>query len=322
MPVPAHCDIVRPRKASVSGMADEHWLNFPYAATARHWHALWARYLPDGTLTQTFHAERIFRPLRDEEGTEMHVIYHYTDERGTVASGPQSGPWRITKAGHNSFDGLRHPSQSAMVTLHPVPGGPSGWCAKTSLIGKEPCAAELFLHHGHHLRMSAGIVHGVDGSLKQLSLIREDDRGPWPSAGWSMSTEVKVTDGAEGLQELQVALANAGMETPYGQGRIMSACLQQAELRDIPLSGTRLMRVDRSDALLLGPDSVAIVAPRQRVTGAPFSCAAAWWPEVPGEAAATLYLIEARWDGDGALESVSYLNFTQFRGVTKNAATR
>ena len=49
----------------------------------------------------------------------------------------------------------------------------------------EPCAVELFLHHGDHLRMSAGIIHADTGDLKQLSLIREDARGPFPSAGWS-----------------------------------------------------------------------------------------------------------------------------------------
>ena len=148
-------------------LADAHWSNFLYRHTARHWHAKWIRYLPNGDIKEHFGAERIFHPLPTsdgEEGCEMKVIYHYGDERGTVDTGPHAGPWNITRAEHSATDGLLHPSQKVMITLLPVSGGPSVWCAKESVVGQGPCAAELFLHHGDELRMSAGVVHGADGA--------------------------------------------------------------------------------------------------------------------------------------------------------------
>ena len=161
------------------GAAAAHWRNFIYTRVARRWHALWCRWSPSGELNTSFHAERVFTPVDDRgSGCDMQVIYHYADERGTVSEGPASGPWRITEAEQSRADGLQHPSSPTMTTLL-LPGGPSAWCMKKSLVG-QPCAVELVLHHGEHLRLSAGIIHAADGALKQLSLIREDARGPWP----------------------------------------------------------------------------------------------------------------------------------------------
>ena len=64
-------------------LAQAHWRNFLYASTARHWHALWCRYSPAGETRTAFNAERAFTPC--EGGTEMKVVYHYRDERGTVS---------------------------------------------------------------------------------------------------------------------------------------------------------------------------------------------------------------------------------------------
>eukprot|EP00445_Apocalathium_hangoei_P084005 CAMPEP_0204208734 /NCGR_PEP_ID=MMETSP0361-20130328/72705_1 /ASSEMBLY_ACC=CAM_ASM_000343 /TAXON_ID=268821 /ORGANISM="Scrippsiella Hangoei, Strain SHTV-5" /LENGTH=68 /DNA_ID=CAMNT_0051172575 /DNA_START=72 /DNA_END=274 /DNA_ORIENTATION=+ len=48
---------------SLSSAARSHWKNFIYRTEARHWHSLWCRWHPSGSLLQKFHAERIFEPL-------------------------------------------------------------------------------------------------------------------------------------------------------------------------------------------------------------------------------------------------------------------
>jgi hypothetical protein len=297
-------------------MAEAHWKNFLYAHTARHWHALWLRYAPDGTIKSEFNAERIFRPLSDTEGSEMRVVYHYPDERGTVDTGPACGPWRITKAEQNAADGLQHPSQTVMTTLM-LPGGPSAWCSKAS---SGPCAAELFMHHGEHLRMSAGVVQAADGTLQQLSLIREDARGPWPSADWSTDKRATPSSAAG----LRAALAQAAAPVDArGHGHAISARLHQSSLAGVPFAATRLGAATSDDALLLGPDHTAIVAPRQRIAGAPFSYAAAWWPDGGAGVASCIYTIEAHWDATGNLAEVRHLTFGGHgRGRTEGFSRR
>ena len=292
-----------------SGLVQAHWRNFVYAHTARHWHAFWLRYAPDGTITSKFHAERVFSPLKDSEGCEMRVAYIYDDERGTVDTGPQCGPWRITKEEHSAHDGLQHPSSTMMTTLM-LPGGPSAWCAKASPLGEGPCAAELFLHHGEHLRMSAGVVQATDGALKQLSLIREDARGPWPSGDWSSNASAKPTT-ASGLRSA-LALAGAPISA-HGHGSSITARLRQSSLAGVAFEDTRIAATTDEDVILLCPDHVAIVAPARRVEGAPFSYAAAWWPPC---SPSRLYTIEARWDAQGALQEVRHLEFVAPRADT------
>ena len=96
----AHEIPMKEEALSTSAMQDErvrsHWSNFIYKHTARHWHALWCRWKPNGDLITEFHAERKFTPLDDKDGCAMQVIYHYHDERGTVSTGPPCGPWEIT----------------------------------------------------------------------------------------------------------------------------------------------------------------------------------------------------------------------------------
>ena len=291
-----------PDDASSRALA-AHWNNFPYANISRHWHAFWLRFTPAGDVKQAFHAERVFEKLHDEPGCSMRVAYHYPDERGTVDTGPPCGPWRITKALHNAADGLQHPSQTVMTTLL-LPGGPSAWCSKISALGTAPCAAELFLHHSEHLRMSAGVVHAADGALQQLSLIRETSLGPWPSSDWSTDTHAIPTDAAGARERLE---QDGAPLDASGRGVAISARLEQRPLTNVPFESTRLAKATTDDVLLLCPDRVAIVAPRQRVAGAGFSCATAWWPA--GDTS-VLYTIEAHWDGGGALAEVRHLCFT------------
>ena len=287
--------------AASAALCAAHWRNFIYRSTARHWHALWCRWGPDGSLRTAFTAERCFTPAAD--GCDMQVTYHYRDERGTVREGPACGPWRITEGAHSQPDGLQHPSSAEMTTLLLPAGGPSAWCAKQAGPGK-PCATELFLHHGEHLRMSAGVIHAADGSLVQLALIREDARGPWPSSGWGDSESAAPSSGAA----LAAALARDGAATEaHGVGHAITADLQQR-----PLSGdwsaTRIATASPTDdVLLLCEDRVAIVAPVRRPDGVPFSSAAAWWPQDGGGA---LYTIEACWDATGAVSEVRYLVFS------------
>lgn len=295
-------------RPSMSGSANalraSHYRHFMYRAVARHWHALWCRWLPDATLKEQFHAERIFVPAETGEGTDMQVVYHYGDERG-MREGPQCGPWRITEAEHSTDDGLLHPSsKDTMTTLCLPPGGPAAWCAKVNTAGK-PCAVELFIHHGEHLRMSAGVIHLPAGEVVQLSAIREDSRGP--SQSWSDSTDAIITDAAglaSVLHEAGAPIAGAGV------GHAISGALHQRKISEV-FATTRLAAADSAmDVVLLCPDSIAIVAPRQRLDGQPFSSAAAWWPRDSADTPPTrLYYIEAQWDAHGALDQVRHLVF-------------
>ena len=288
-------------EADADDVTSLHWRNFIYKHTARHWHALWCRWSPTGDLRTSFHAERIFTPTETRDGANMHVIYHYADDRGTVSTGPPCGPWTITEAQHSCSDGMQHPASPEMTTLL-LPAGPSAWCMKRSPFGT-PCATELFLHHGEHLRMSAGIVHDKHGALAQLALVREDARGPWPSEDWSSSTEASSTTKA-GLAE---ALAQAAAPTSSrGIGYAVTATLAQRAVQ-ADWNDTRVGRADPMDAVLLCAEArVAIVGPKQRVEGEGFSSGAAWWPNAD---AAVLYTIEASWTAAGILDEVKYLVF-------------
>ena len=276
-----------------------HWHNWIYRTERRHWHAFWCRWSPDLELTAQFKAERIFEPLESGDGCRMQVIYHYGDERGTVSEGPTSGPWTMTAEECATDAGIIHPSSKQMTTLV-LPGGPGAWCFPDAKAG-QPCAVELFLHHGESLRMSAGITHAPDGSLKQLALIREDTSG-WPSAGWSESLA------ARGVESAAACLAALGLAAaPAGGGRghsILAAGLQQEALAGVPWGRTLLGQAGEGYVFMLcDEDRVAIVGRRQREPGAPFGGAAVWRPE----GGSVLYCVEAWWEADGPLREVRHL---------------
>ena len=249
---------------STDHLVAAHWNNFIYRRVARNWHALWCRWLPSGELKQRFHAERIFKPVASgADGTTMQVIYHYDDERGTVSTGPPCGPWDITEE-QSKADGLAHPNSPDSMTTLLLPGGPSAWCMKQSPSGA-PCAVEMFLHHEEHQRVSFGVIHAPDGKLQQLSLIREDTRGPWPQSDWSATEEATRTT----PDALQAALAGAGAPIgAVGSGFAISASLEQSTLASVPWSETRVANPLPADATLLCADgTAALVAPEQASVG-------------------------------------------------------
>lgn len=295
-------------------LAQLHYRNFLYRTTARHWHALWCRWLPDGSLKERFHAERAFAPTPSGDGVDMSVAYHFADERGTVNTGPRCGPWRITEEEHSAPDGLLHPSSVEMTTLLLPAGGPAAWCMKQSLAGEHPCAVELFLHHGDNIRMSAGVIHSVDGELMQLSAIREDSRQPFPSSFWSDSADAGPSDGA-GVASALLA-AGITLEGIKGSGHAIRGNLEQRHLSEVAWGSTRVATAGAGDVVMLCPDSIAIVAPKTRTPGEPFSSAAVWWPmsvdkddsDTAG-GARTVYTIEAHWDANGMIADVVYVVF-------------
>jgi len=291
---------------NMADLAALHYGNFLYATVARRWHALWCRWSSDGTLKESFGAERIFTPSAEQDAVDMAVIYHYGDDRGTVSEGPRCGPWRITPAQHSASDGLQHPASPEMTTLL-LPDGPSAWCMKSSTLGQQPCAVELFLHHGEHLRMSAGVIHAATGELVQLSSIREDARGV-PSTFWTSSTDATATDAAG----LAAALEQVGAPIGFkGTGHAITAGLHQRVLDGVEWSDMRMAKTDASDVVLLCPDAVAVVGSRKRVEGQPFSSACAWWPSAAdgGAKGGVLYTIEALWDAHGALAELRHVRF-------------
>lgn len=287
-------------------MADlpaQHFANFIYRRVARHWHALWIRWQPDGSLKQRFTAERIFEPSKTEDGEEgvtMRVVYHYGDERGTVSEGPPCGPWTITEAQHSRSDGMAHPSSPDSMTTLLLPGGPSAWCMKSSPAGA-PCALEMFLHHAEHLRVSFGVIHAPDGALQQLSLIREDTRGPWPRDDLP-ATEKATKVCAAALTD---ALAATGAPTSSaGTGAAITAGLAQTALAAVPWAEMRIANVADDTDVMLMCDNFVIVAPAAIVAGQPWCSGAAWWPD-----AGVLYTIEASWDAQGSLLGIRTVEF-------------
>ena len=278
-----------------------HWRNWIYLTERRHWHSFWCRWSPNGELATQFAAERIFEPA--EGGCRMQVVYHYGDERGTVREGPTCGPWTMTADECATDAGIVHPSSKQMITLV-VPGGPGAWCWPDAKAG-QPCAVELFLHHGDSLRMSAGVTHSPDGALKQLALIREDARG-WPSPGFSESTASRVVEGAGAcLQALGL-----GPAPPAGGARghsIAAAGLRQEALEGVEWASTLLGQAEAAAYcfLLCDEDRVAVVGRRQREAGVPFGSAALWRPE----GGRVLYCIEAWWEAAGPLREVRHLQW-------------
>ena len=282
----------------ISGGA-AHWKNWIYRTERRHWHSFWCRYSPVGEIDTQFRAERIFEPLESGDGTVMRIVYHYGDERGTVSEGPTCGPWTMTVEESATDTGIMHPSRKQMITLV-LPGGPGAWCFADAKAG-QPCAVELFLHHGENLRMSAGVIHAADGSLKQLALIREDTRG-WPSSGWSESAAARVVESAGACV---AALGLAATPAGGGQGHsILAAGLQQEALAGVAWGRTLLGQADEGYCFLVcDDDRVAIVGRRQREAGSPFGSAAVWRPEGGG----ALYCVEAWWEANGSMREGRHL---------------
>ena len=131
--------------ASDEDAARKHWQNFIYCKEARHWRNLWCRWKPDGSLSETFKAERIFKPMMNGTACSNRIVYHYSDERGTVKEGPLCGPWTISEAACSKSNGFIHPARKEMTTLLLPGGGDSAWCWMDASEG-QPCAAELFLY--------------------------------------------------------------------------------------------------------------------------------------------------------------------------------
>ena len=159
-----------------------HWDNWIYSKEAHHWHSLWCRWRTSGEAIHSCHAELIFQPTDD--GSRQKNIYHFEDERGTISEGRMSGPWFMKKEMSTEV-GVVHPFAPTHTTLL-VPGGPCVW-TNMAIESGAPLRCELFLHGAppSHLRMSASVVYSTNGDLAEFVLWREDDRGPWPSAGWS-----------------------------------------------------------------------------------------------------------------------------------------
>lgn len=273
----------------------KHWDNFLYKSVARHWHSLWCRWGPSGELLQKFKAERIFTPNEKKNSSTQRNVYHYEDDRGTVKEGRLCGPWEITEE-HSGPSGVVHPARDAMTTIF-LPGGPCAWCPRK--VNSKFFGAELFLHHGDDLRMSVGIIYNPDGTPKQLSLIREDARGPFPSSHWSSSIDAQAKTPEEFVKIL--AEANAPLSSAGAGVSICSGLVQES--LSLPWEETRAGKCNDEDVILLCAECTAIICPKKVVEGESISCAGLWWMED------VLYIIEANWDANGDFSGVRHIEF-------------
>ena len=229
-------------------LALRHWSNWIYSHEAHHWHSLWCRWKPSGEAIHSCHAERIFTPADEGDGNRQRNVYHFEDERGTVSEGRMSGPWYMTSEMSTDV-GVVHPFAPAHTTLL-CPGGPCVW-ANMAIKSDVPLRCELFLHGAppSHLRMSASVVYTAEGELSEFVLWREDDRGPWPSAGWSASRTACAVD-SKRLDAL-----TERYHPQSGDGDQISAVLEPEALCGVPWGDTRAARTSSSqDAILLCAD--------------------------------------------------------------------
>lgn len=281
--------------AQAENRVTAHWDNFMYKNEAKHWHSLWCRWHPTGEIREKFHAERIFVPHEEASGATQRNVYHYEDGRGTVKEGVKCGPWEITEA-QSGPNGVTHPAAEALTTIF-LPGGPCAWCPKK--INPKLFGTEMFLHHGDDLRMSVGIIYNPDGTPKQLSLIREDARGPFPSLGWSSSIDAKNKTPEEFVKILEKASAPIASS---GVGVSICSGLEQTSL-SVPWEETRAAKADSDDVIFICGGCTAIVCPKMREDGKSLTCAALWWLE------GVLYTIETTWDEHGDFSGVRHVEF-------------
>lgn len=273
-----------------------HWDNFIYKSVPRHWHSLWCRWGPTGEILQKFKAERIFKPNENKTCAIQNNVYHYEDIRGTVCEGPLCGPWELREE-YICDCGLVYPSFETMATVF-FPGGPFAWCVRKSPFGSF-FGTELCLHHGDELRMSVGVIYNADGTPKQLSIIREDAKGPFPSSHWSSCTDAQMKttkELAEILAEEKAPLSS------IGTGVLLSVPGPMQESISMSWKETRAAKANEEDIILIC-DRIALICPKNRLEGEPIICAGLWWPDQ------VLYTIEANWDGNGDFKGVRQVEF-------------
>jgi len=231
--------------------------NWMYDRTRKHWYSFWCRWNPRGDLLTKFYAERILVP--DGKGGTIHRnVYHFTDGRGTIQDGPLCGPWLINEA-CSKEDGLIHPSRD-YLRMYMGPKGAAAWITPVlNLPG--PTVTELFLHHDENLRMSVGMVWNEQGDLQSVALIREDARGPFPSAHWSESAAARVVTPDEMLR-LIVGTSSVG----EGIGNVTLSNLYQDSVSGINFFSTRVaMAHKRRDlVMMMNADNVAVIAPKRK----------------------------------------------------------
>ena len=113
-----------------------------------------------------------------------------------------------------------------------------------------PLGCELILHGAppSHLCMSASVKYSAEGELESCGLRRDDDRGPWPSAGWSASRDARVVSS----KELAAVLARYDGAT--GEGDAISATLEPESLQAVPFGACRAASTTDEDVILLCAD--------------------------------------------------------------------
>jgi len=231
--------------------------NWMYDNKRKHWYSFWCRWNPKGDLLTRFYAERILVP--DGKGGTIHRnVYHFTDGRGTIQDGPLCGPWLINEA-CSKEDGLIHPSRD-YLRMFMGPKGAAAWITPVLSLGG-PVVTELFLHHDENLRMSVGMVWNEQGDLQSVALIREDARGPFPSAYWSESAAARVVSPEEMLR-----LIVGKSSVAEGIGNVTLSNLFQDAVFGVNLFSTRiaLAHKRRDLVMMMNADNVAVVAPKKK----------------------------------------------------------
>ncbi|MCJ8283216.1 MAG: DUF3598 family protein [Rivularia sp. ALOHA_DT_140] len=158
-------------------LKDKNWENL--TLNLGDWYGLWTRYLPEGTIKESFQSLRSFQGNPEKTAIRQTNRYTYAEDKIEEYS------WDFNQQENNLPDGIYHPYTDSMRTIC-FESGHAAWVSK-KLQPDSMFGAELFFRH-EELRHSVAIIYDKDGKLFRTTNIREDLRG-FPSEFWSKQIE-------------------------------------------------------------------------------------------------------------------------------------
>lgn len=158
--------------------ARERWDRF-VQFHAKHWHGIWTRYNPDGSILEWFPSERILIPTTD--GLRVNHTNH--EKRSSQVN---------TKNWLHEFSGKKKNFEFPTVT-YCLPNGALLWTTPR-FTGNNILNDEFFFRFGDSTRCSVTTLYNTKGELYRVTNIREFENGvptPW-SSQTALETERQV----------------------------------------------------------------------------------------------------------------------------------
>jgi len=245
-----------------STLMHEHWTYWLRSVLEKQYYGHWCRFTGDGQLITCFNAERVFVPY-GKSGVIHTNVYHY--DSGTVRNCTSCGPWILKEKECSLADGVSHPARPDQMRTLVVPNGSGAWLTPT-IHDEEAFGAEMFLHHGSFLRMSIVAMHYPNGTMGNITFIREDTRGhstEMPSPDWTTCTELNCH--MLSPEALFTEMIGTRIQIALGEGDVVHSDLARHKVFGVRLQRILLDHLMHDDILMLLDDkSVALIVPRGR----------------------------------------------------------